>query len=450
MPRIDWSSMGPGPSTPGFLNAGDLDAAHDTDAEREAFVPSRLSDSALKAAFGGATVGPRLRRAAAAAFRRNGVELGLHPAPPTLTTGTTNLDATLTNSANYIASGIAAAKYLITGGIPVPNGTGNITAYSVTRPSGTGGNTSGNGGTKQTYQWAVEFVTDAPKVQIRHAGTSSTYMIEVDDQPISATALVHAATAGGTVYALLDFGTSTATHKVRIEYQASSSFGQVDVGPTYSVWAPSDEHSVRVCTVGDSVDGGTGAVLAAGAWSKYLGKLLGWADVRQVSYGGTGFTNNAGTLNTFGSALRVSDVVAHSPDLLIISASQNDDASTAAAITAAALAAFRAYRTALPGVPIVVMGADAGSSGPSATRLANSAAVKAAFDTWADSRSWWVPNCADPSGSWQSGTGTTGGPTGTGNRDRFGFDASHPNDAGHRYLGQRAAAAFRALVLPNV
>jgi len=51
MPRIDWSSMGPGPSTPGYLNAGDLDAAHDTDAEREGFVPSRLSATGLRSSF---------------------------------------------------------------------------------------------------------------------------------------------------------------------------------------------------------------------------------------------------------------------------------------------------------------------------------------------------------------------------------------------------------------
>lgn len=458
----------------------DINAAHDTDSERETFVPARLSaqnlgtqfepkgaaaaavtpdsvsanlparlsDTALKAAFGSpASVGTRMRRAAAAAFRRNAVESGVMTTPPTITTGTASLDATLTGNTQYTTSAATAAKFRILGGIPVATGVaGTVTAWSATRPTGGGGNTPFSP-SKQTYHWAVEFVTDAPRVQIRHTGTSGTYMLKVDDQRVSTTALTHAASTGAIVYALLDFGTS-AVRKIRVEYQLSSQFQSVDVGPTYSIWAPTD--GLRIATVGDSIDGGTGATIAGYVWSKHLADLMGWADVRQVSYGGTGFINNAGTLNTFGSAQRVADAVAHAPDLLIVSASQNDDASTPTAITAAALAAFQAYRAALPTVPIVVMGAHAGSSGPSATRLANENAVKAAFDQWADSRSVWVPVSTDPSGPWEFGTGTAGGPTGTGNRDRFGFDASHPNDAGHLYLGRRAGQAFRAIVLNAV
>jgi lysophospholipase L1-like esterase len=419
--------------------------AHDTDTERETFVPARLSQTALGAAFG-RPLGERFRRAAASARARNSLMLGTMATPPTITTGTASLDATLTQAFRYTTSAANAAKYRIVGGLPVANAA-NITAYTLNRPGATGGNTSGNI-SKQTYGWAVEFVTDAPKVQVRSIGTSSKYMIEVDDQPVAVAPLTHANTTG-TTYALLGFG-SSAVRKIRIEHYFASGFLQTDIAPTYSVWAPSYETEVRVCTVGDSIDSHVG-VSGPNAWQQYAAKLLGWTDVRQVSYGGTGFINPGIGLNTFGSSARVADVVAHNPDMVIISASQNDDGSTnAAALPGVALATFQAYRTALPTAPIVVLGVDAGSSGPSAARLATENAVKTGFDSWADPNSFWVPVSTDPSGSWESGTGQVSAPTGTGNRDRFGFDASHPNDAGHLYLARRVAAAFRSLVLPNL
>jgi lysophospholipase L1-like esterase len=313
-------------------------------------------------------------------------------------------------------------------------------------PSGSGGNTGGDS-TKNTYHWAVEFMTDAPKVMLRYACTSGKYMVEVDDRPVSATVLSYPSTSG-TGDTLLDFTSvgGAAVRKIRMEMNLAAIYDGAYVGPTYSVWKPADENDIRVCTVGDSIEDGTGTTFPNGAWSKAAGKLLGWTDVRQVAFSGAGFVA-AGSFNTIGSALRVSDVVAHAPDLVLIVGSQNDDASVGS-VAAAALAAFQAYRTALPNAPIVVMGADPGSSGPSATRLNVEAAVLSAFNT--DSKSFHIPvsNAAD--GSWFTGTGYVGATTGTGNRDRYGFDAAHPNDSGHLYRARRFSAAFRSLVLPTV
>ncbi|TAK32334.1 MAG: SGNH/GDSL hydrolase family protein [Myxococcaceae bacterium] len=392
------------------------------------------------------TLGSKLRHAAAKAFRSNSVELGTMASPPTIATGTSSLDGTLTQY-RYVLSAANTAKYRLVGGLAQAYSTAYITSTAVSLPSGTGGNTQGDA-THSTWSWAVEFVTDAPTVQLRYLCSSLTYMVEVDDQPVSATGLAFPATSG-TGFTLLTFGTS-AIRKIRVEFRQASAFDSAYVGPTYSLWAPGDEYNVRAAFVGDSVTAGSaGPTLAHGAWPKITGKLLGWSDTRQVALGGTGFTNNASTLNTFGAALRVADTVAHSPDLVVISASPNDDGASGGTLTAAALSAFQAYRAALPRVPIIVTGTTASSTGPNATRLANETAVKAAFDAWADRNSWWIPVSTDPSGSWDSGTGTTGATTGTGNRDRFGSDVTHSNDLGNVYLGRRMATAIKSLVIPN-
>jgi hypothetical protein len=395
------------------------------------------------------SLGERLRRAAARAYKKNSIDLGVMASPPTITTGTSNQDATLTKS--YRTSVEGHGYFYISGGIAT-QGIGGFAPYLgfpvVSTPSGSGGNAGGLP-SKNAYQFAVEFMTDAPKVMLRYASSTNVYMVEVDDQPVSATGLAYPST-GGTGYTLLDFTSvgGAAIRKIRMELSQAPLFDGVYVGPTYTVWKPSDENDVRVAVVGDSIEDGNGSSLPSAGWSKVAGKLLGWSDVRQVAFAGTGFVN-AGSFNTFGAALRVSDAVANNPDVLIIAASQNDDASVAS-VPAAALAAFQAYRAALPNVPIIVLGADAGSSGPSAGRLSNEAAVLSAFNTWADGNSHFIPvsNAAD--GSWFTGTGYVGATTGTGNRDRYGYDASHPNNAGHLVRARRFESAFKRLVLPNI
>jgi lysophospholipase L1-like esterase len=490
-------------------------------------LPNAADPAALaaNAAFTGTyarLLGERVRRAAAKAHYANSLYLGVMASPPTLTTATSNLDASLTKS--YRTSIEGQAYFRITGGTPT-QGTAAYAPYVrapvVTMPSGSGGNTSGDV-TVNTYQWSVEFVTDAPKVMLRYFNTATTYMIEVNDQPVSASVLAYPSTSG-TGYTLMDFTVGSATivastgvfttpaahglqvgdqvvlgaittttgvtagttyyvrtvpstttftltatpggsavsltgdgstagvskaaiRKIRVEYQQASAFDGVYIGPTYTISAPIDENNVKVAVVGDSVETGTGSTFANGGWSKVAGKMLGWTDVRQVAFGGTGIIAT-GTYNTIGSAQRIADAVAANPDLLIIPASQNDD-SNAATLQAATLTVLQAYRAALPNTPIIVMGPDASSSGPSATRLSVEAVTLAAFNAWGDTRSWFVPVSNASDGAWFTGTGYTGAKSGSGNRDRFGTDTAHPNDLGHIWRASRFAAAFKSQVMP--
>jgi len=271
----------------------------------------------------------------------------------------------------------------------------------------------------------------------------------------SATTFTLTTTPAGSALTLTGDGSTTSVslskaRHYRVELNQASAFEGLLLGGLYSVWAPKSGTDLRVVTVGDSIDASTGTLMPNGSWQKVAGKLLGWTDVRQVSLGGTGFINPGTYSNTFGSASRVANVVAHDPDVLVITLTQNDDAYTGAQITAAALATFQAYRVALPDVPIIVTGADAASSGPSAARIATDTAGKAAFTAWADDNAWFIENVNDPAGSWFTGTGRTSAKSGSGNRDRYGSDGAHPNTEGHKLIGRRWAQEFRAMVLPNL
>lgn len=401
----------------------------------------------LSSTYGPRTPGSKLRRAAAKAYRADSLSLGVMATPPTITSGLSNLDGTLTKSYRTVSDS-ALGYYRVSGAIATETvASVYTTGWSVSNPGGAGGNTAFDAA-HSTWGWAIEWETDAPKVMIRLLNSSLKWMAEVDDQRVSATAQAYPGTSG-TGYILLDFTSAggSAVRKFRFEMCEASAFDGVYVGPTYTIWKPQDENGVIASVVGDSIEAGAGASAEFWAANKWLGKLLGWTDVRQVAFGGTGFVI-PGSFNTFGSALRVADVVASAPDVLLVVPSQNDD--NQAGLQSAMLATLQAYRTGLPTTPIVVLGADAGSSGPSAARLTTEAAMLAAFNQWGDSRSFFVPcsNAAD--GSWFTGTGFVGSLSGSGNRDRFGYDSAHPNDLGHQWRAQRLAHALRMLVLPYV
>lgn len=321
-------------------------------------------------------------------------------APPTITTGTATLDATLTK--NVYAQSFPGS-FKLRGGSPHDHSVYK-TFPSVTLPTGTGN--VGGDATKNSYGAAAEFLCDAPKVQIVALGSVNTVMFEVDGVSVSATPTPFA-NSGGTNYFLLDFTSAggRAVRRFRVE-GSQFEFRGVQVGPTYNVWAPADSDSLLVANVGDSVSAQTGATTPNGGFNTRLGKLLGWTDVWQVALGGTGFIATGTYASTFGDATRVADVVAANPDLVYICGSQNDTGSSASALTAAALACFQAYRAALPKVPIVVSGIYASTTGPNAAVTTAEGAILSAFTSWADPNSWFIPVSTDATGAWIYGTGT--------------------------------------------
>lgn len=416
-------------------------------------LPDRLGEEQLNATIGAFTqprfasrVGARLRLATERARGRNSLELGVMAAPPTITHGSATLDAALTKQYTVAANPDAFAA---SGGTPTIYSTNFWIFPAVTLPNGLGGNV-GNGAFN-VNGWAVDFMADAAKVELRTLkGTSARgLMIEVDGQRVQDSSIPWAADFS-TMYTLLDFG-SRRIRRIRVEGSEFSGFRSVAVGPTGSVWNPGGDR-MTMAVVGDSITALTGATLPNGSFAKSSGKLLGIADVREIALGGTGMINPGTWNSTFGDAHRVADVSEAAPDLIVIPASPNDTAYTAAQITAAALATYQAHRAANPDVPIVAGGLFPGSSAASAGVIKVETAAKAAFDAWGDPNSFWVPIVNDPDGPWVYGTGRVGATTGNGNADIYvtSADSVHPSQAGHDYYARRWAMAIERDVLPAI
>ncbi len=395
--------------------------------------------AAAAAAIGNA-VRARALAASAAAVGRSSLDLGVMSSPPTVATSATDLDATLTRT--YGATTTPTA-FTTSGGIP--------TVFSTTRwvfPVCTAGAGSGNlGGTANANGYAIDFMADADKVEILLlVGTSPKgVMIEVDGQMIQSTPL--AWVGASTMYILLTFASRAVRH-IRVEMDSYGGFRGVNVPPTGSIWPVAFPGRIKASVVGDSLGAQTGYSRPNGGFAYSLGKLLGWADVRSASWGGSGYVATGAAASTFGSAVRVADVVAANPDLIVIPGSGNDNGLSG--VPAAALAAWVAYRAALPTVPIIVGGLFPGVGGPSAATLATENALKATFDTWADPHSYWVPISTDPGGAWFAGTGRVSATNGSGNTDLYvGSDGIHPSQAGHDFYARQWARAITAII-PNL
>lgn len=94
---------------------------------------------------------------------------------------------------------------------------------------------------------------------------------------------------------------------------------------------------------------------------------------------------------------------------------------------------------------IEVYGSHTGARGPDATTIQVENLIKAAFQQWADPNSFFIP-IATASPPWITGTGNTGAPKGDGTADTLiSPDGSHPNDAGHKVIADKAVAASRAI-----
>ncbi|NUR28869.1 MAG: SGNH/GDSL hydrolase family protein [Catenulispora sp.] len=394
------------------------------------------------------SVGTRLRAAAVSAAVRNSIDLGAMTTPPTITASQTQNSALTMRLRTVIGGGLGLNSFTFRGGTPT------VFAGLAMRPAAVHRLDAGNlGSNLGSTGGAVEFYSDAPKIEFAVTGGTTTYQIEVDGQAVAASPRTYEFT-GGAMFVTLDFGGVRKSRRYRWETDSSGGGGWdgVAVTPADSVWAV--PKGLRVAVVGDSLVEQTGATDPNGGYAKVLGKLLGWDDVWCVAIGGTGFSKtNAGVGGTFGSSARVSDVVTANPDLLVIPASQNDAGLSTSQLTADALAAYQAYRTALPKVPIICGGVPAASS-VSATAGAAEDAVKAAFDSWADKLSWWIPvtraNDTGNGSGWLFGNGNTSTPANNGNNDvMIGSDGAHPTQHGHNYLARRYAAAIRQNVLTS-
>lgn len=152
--------------------------------------------------------GERLRRAARGALGRNSLELPTLATPPTIATGTADPDSSVSLTYYFTVSAANAACYRYRGGAPSVFSSIYYRFPVVTLPTTTGNVDA----THNANGWAVEFMSDAPRVKVFALNSTSTngLMIEVDGQYVSTAPIAFPASSGGG-YFLLDFTLGTVT-----------------------------------------------------------------------------------------------------------------------------------------------------------------------------------------------------------------------------------------------
>ncbi len=305
----------------------------------------------------------------------------------------------------------------------------------------------------QAWGYEVEFsVPDAVKVQLRMSGFTTHGIRVLENGHYLNKAPLPFQANGSQNYPTLVFA-DRRPRTIRIEGMQNDELVHVAVAPAASI-AKSEgpqDRVIALCT-GDSYSEGTGSTFPGLlAWTKALGRRLGWSDTRQVAVGQTGYLSNANNLR---STVRQqvanwfivnNDLVGTDVDVVCIAAGYNDYTQPPAAVQAEAYLTWQAIRAACPNAIIFVFGSHAGMRGPDAQTLAVDAAIQTAFAQWADSRAFFVPIASDPA-PWMFGTGTTVVPNGTGNTDFTSTNDGHPADFGHAVYALRAATALSAII----
>ena len=178
-----------------------------------------------------------------------------------------------------------------------------------------------------------------------------------------------------------------------------------------------------------------------------IAQRLGLSDKYEGSHvGGTGWDKDNTSTSPNGlrwsDSRRIADIIARSPDALVIIGSQNDTASDSG-LTAAVTATLDALLASNPELLIVGIGPVAAST--TATSLAILAGFMAASD---QSRVRYIDNVAQ---GWISGTGSIIAPTGIGTRDLvLASDSAHLVNAGQRLFATLAAPAIAAALVDMI
>lgn len=312
------------------------------------------------------------------------------------------------------------------------------------------------------------------------AAATATVEVWANGAYVSAPTL--ALTAGQAGHLLLTPAVGTARLRLRL---ANCTYGGLYHAPAAHAVSPALDRRPRIAVLGDSWVEGALSVPELDLWPNQYAELMGAGAVARMGQGGSGYvaTVPAWQAEAYGSATRLSRLIAYAPQLVVIQGSQNDDTASPTAIRTAAAALYAAIAAGLPEAQLIVVGPPRLNAAPSAQRLANRDAVRAAAldapnvlgfvdqigagaagappvaastsylrgQVVADSLgAYWeatVSHTSAASGdllrlfqplSWITGTGRAGALTGNGNGDVvLGTDGAHMTSAGHAYFARR-------------
>ncbi|WP_228973409.1 SGNH/GDSL hydrolase family protein [Streptomyces sp. DH12] len=294
--------------------------------------------------------------------------------------------------------------------------------------------------------WAFEFVTDADVFELRfkYISSASSYKLSIDGRPLTTYPVGVGGTTAGSGHMLKVAFSGAAVRRIRIDLY-NVPFGGIYIGPSYSLWRPVTAGG-RLMVLGDSITDGSSqnAGQGVGTWLYRAARMLGVTDVWDQARGGTGFIT-AGAYATFGDRLSA-DVVAYSPDVLIIKGGYNDASGSQSAIATAAASLLSAAKAALPNAQIIVAGPISPTASP-ATSITNTDTTLRTEATAAG-----LPYVSLVTGETRTGAGTvvsTQSPYVTsGNVSTvIGADGVHPTDVGHLHLARWMVRAL-APILP--
>lgn len=348
------------------------------------------------------------------------------------------------------------ASYRFAGGNPVqhPGNPGTQLAFPCVtiNGSGTGGNVGLDDG-HSDYHWSATFVTDAPVLAIGVSYAPTAANIIIDGRRLFPGGW-QGVSGGNPSHFVLDFTAAGGrrSRTITIEDYGNICFAGVWTDAASTLTAPVIATPIRVAVFGSSIEcGGNGFPLRADlGWPTQIGKLLGWHDVRNLGLGGTGYINNqGGSSRNYGE--HIADATAIAPDLVIVGGPINDETQPPATLQAAAATFLGQLRSALPNAPIVALGTFPAASGPSTQAIDAENAIAAAVSGLGDPRIFFVPLCTAAGGSFITGTGNVGSPTGSGNADLYiSDDGTHPDQPGIDFIAATYAAKIKALVVDHL
>lgn len=327
------------------------------------------------------------------------------------------------------------------GGVATDDGvTGGIKMMSVT----IAGTLTGNTG-------RAEFETDSAKFVIRMFDNSlatAVYRLIVNGQFATFTAYQMPKT--GLTWLLVDFSAvgGAVIRTVTLEYNSGTSlFLGIDTLTTEGVYLPGGDVPLKAVFFGDSISSSGGVTNLN---DNFATKAMDWLGIRNLSNAGIGGTGLMVVTSSGFAITRISDIENSAPDALFIEQGYNDNTFTPAQVQPAMLTLLLAIRarSALANIPIFVFGLIASNHGASwAAGIATENAIFAAVAQLNDALVFTIPCITDPAGSWFFGTGFQGATNGTGNTDRLiAPDQTHPNPAGHTFLGKMFSNAVTKIL----
>jgi lysophospholipase L1-like esterase len=359
---------------------------------------------------------------------------GAHEVRPKVSLGAANAPSMLSGGRLVAANAVGGAPFRYSGIAQMKPGPSVYGAYRFPAGSRTARLSTG-------LPYRVEFVADADQLEVATLGNGTVIHIRMDGYVVARLKLPLDGSRRLVRLVWRPAGPER-RHRILLECSNGTAFGGVRVPRGQRIAPPREPAGPRMIVVGDSWTDGAGSD-GVNDHAYVAGQLLGIRDTWVAGVGGTGYLQDGSQGRHIGARIR-SDIIDHHPDVVIFCYGSDDIRFSPQQIASAASGDWRRVRAALPDARVIVEGPWP-AAGANARAAASDAAIDAALQRAA--RAAGLPYVSPVQDAWIQGTGYVGHRSGTGNSNvLIGPDGIHPSPSGHLYVGNREAAAWRALL----